>query len=94
VFVALVTGNLEPIGWGKMDALGIGDLFSQPRFGGFGSDHCSGDTQEVWHDRAELIRVAQRKCPGVPPYRWLHLEDTLRGFWELIRYHSWFLGTL
>lgn len=27
----LVTGNLEPIGWGKMQALGIEHLFAQPQ---------------------------------------------------------------
>lgn len=27
----LVTGNLEPIGWGKMSALGISSLFSNPK---------------------------------------------------------------
>lgn len=40
----LVTGNLQPIGWGKMAALGLKNLFSQPPFGGFGSDFCSGNT--------------------------------------------------
>lgn len=56
-----MTGNLEPIGWGKMEALGISDLFSPPRFGGFGSDFCSGDTDESWRDRAELVRIAARR---------------------------------
>lgn len=36
------------------------------RLGGFGSDFCSGNTDEMWHDRAELIRIAEKKCPGVP----------------------------
>lgn len=36
----LVTGNLEPIGWAKMRALGIEPLFTRPLFGGFGTDHC------------------------------------------------------
>jgi hypothetical protein len=40
VATCLVTGNLEPIGWGKMQALGIDHLFTHPKFGGFGSDHC------------------------------------------------------
>lgn len=31
VRTALVTGNLQPIGWAKMDALGIGHLFTEPR---------------------------------------------------------------
>jgi hypothetical protein len=30
VATCLVTGNLEPIGWGKMKALGIDYLFSKP----------------------------------------------------------------
>ncbi len=41
--VGLVTGNLEPIAWGKMQALGLLEAFSEPHFGGFGSDFCSGD---------------------------------------------------
>jgi hypothetical protein len=31
VMTCLVTGNLEPVGWGKMQALGIDHLFTQPR---------------------------------------------------------------
>ena len=64
VATCLVTGNLEPclIGWAKMEALGIAHLFSQPAFGGFGSDFCSGNTEEMWHDRAELVRVAAERC--------------------------------
>ena len=42
VAVGLVTGNLEPIAWGKMQALGLLEAFSEPHFGGFGSDFCSG----------------------------------------------------
>ena len=42
VAVGLVTGNLEPIAWGKMRALGLLEAFSEPHFGGFGSDYCSG----------------------------------------------------
>eukprot|EP00192_Tetraselmis_astigmatica_P019213 CAMPEP_0117651544 /NCGR_PEP_ID=MMETSP0804-20121206/2151_1 /TAXON_ID=1074897 /ORGANISM="Tetraselmis astigmatica, Strain CCMP880" /LENGTH=253 /DNA_ID=CAMNT_0005457533 /DNA_START=58 /DNA_END=819 /DNA_ORIENTATION=+ len=62
VMTCLVTGNMEPIGWGKMQAVGLKHLFSEPNFGGFGSDHCSGNTAEMWHDRAELIRIAGRKA--------------------------------
>ena len=62
VKTGLVTGNLEPIGWAKMQALGIKDLFSQPVFGGFGTDVCSGNWQESWRDRAELIKAADRKA--------------------------------
>ena len=38
VLTCLVTGNLEPIGWAKMQALGLKQLFSEPNFGGFGSE--------------------------------------------------------
>lgn len=62
VATCLVTGNLEPIGWAKMQALGIDHLFSDPRFGGFGSDHCGGNTAEMWRDRAEFVRIARRRC--------------------------------
>jgi hypothetical protein len=31
VATCLVTGNLEPVGWGKMQALGIDHLFTQPQ---------------------------------------------------------------
>lgn len=68
----LVTGNLEPIGWGKMEALGILSLFSKPRFGGFGSDFCSGNIAESWKDRGELVRIAAKRAeesmPGRDPY--------------------------
>jgi hypothetical protein len=63
-YVALVTGNMETIAWGKMEALSVADLFTHPRFGGFGSDHCSGNLAEPWRDRAEMIRIARRKAPG------------------------------
>lgn len=58
----LVTGNLERIGWLKMQACGLKHLFSSPNFGGFGSDFCSGNTAEMWRDRAEFIRIAARKA--------------------------------
>lgn len=58
----LVTGNLQPIGWGKMQALGIHDLFTPSPFGGFGSDYCSGNFKESWRDRSELIRIAGKKA--------------------------------
>ena len=57
----LVTGNLEPIGWGKMRALGVLSLFPEPLWGGFGSDFCSGDTGEPWRDRGELVRLAKQR---------------------------------
>lgn len=58
----LVTGNLQPIAWAKMEALGIKDLFTAP-FGGFGSDFCSGNADGMgWRDRAELVRIAARRA--------------------------------
>ena len=47
VAVCLVTGNLEPIGWSKMDALGIRHLFTSPNFGGFSSDYCNPGAQPL-----------------------------------------------
>jgi hypothetical protein len=37
---AQVTGNLEPIGWAKMEALGLKRHFSKPLVGGCGSSRC------------------------------------------------------
>jgi phosphoglycolate phosphatase len=65
VQIGLVTGNLEPIGWAKMEALGIKELFSEPCFGGFGSDICSGNLEEVWRDRGEMITIAHKRAGGV-----------------------------
>lgn len=63
VAICLVTGNLQPIGWAKMDSLGIKHLFTPPCFGGFGSDFCSGNTEGMgWRDRAELVRIAAQRC--------------------------------
>ncbi|EFN54995.1 hypothetical protein CHLNCDRAFT_134806 [Chlorella variabilis] len=62
VAVCLVTGNLEPIGWCKMDALGVRHLFTQPNFGGFSTDFCNPDNVgQSWKDRAEFVRIAARK---------------------------------
>ena len=76
VLTCLVTGNLEPIGWGKMRALGLHDFFSEPPFGGFGSDTCSGNIAESWKDRAELVRIAaaraRDRCSGM--YRLLYIH--------------------
>ena len=58
----LVTGNLEPIGWLKMQHLGLYDCFSAPQFGGFGTDFCSGNCLEMWRDRAEFVRIAGEKA--------------------------------
>jgi hypothetical protein len=76
VATCLVTGNLEPIGWGKMRALGIEHLFTQPRFGGFGSDHCRWALRGRGSGAAEaggerpagtrigFVRGPQRLAPG------------------------------
>jgi phosphoglycolate phosphatase-like HAD superfamily hydrolase len=79
----LVTGNLEPIAWHKMAALNLKHRFSTPNFGGFGSDFCSGNFAEMWHDRAELIRIARAKAGAIlleqqrPPIsRCCHIGDT------------------
>ena len=58
----LVTGNLQPIGWRKMEVLGVLEDFPTPRVGGFGSDFCSLDTSNMTADRAELIRIARRRA--------------------------------
>ncbi|MHA1733256.1 MAG: HAD family hydrolase [Promethearchaeota archaeon] len=50
--VGLVTGNLEPIAWAKLERHGLGDFFPD-RVGGFGSDH---------EDRAELVKLAVRRA--------------------------------
>lgn len=80
VATCLVTGNLEPIGWAKMGALGVRDYFTQPLFGGFGSDFCSGNVAESWKDRAELVRIAARRYKdlngGAGPAAHFHVGDT------------------
>lgn len=53
-----------------MEALGIKHLFSEPLFGGFGSDYCNPDnSDQSWKDRAELVKIAALKAekhfPGV-----------------------------
>ena len=62
VAVCLVTGNLEPIGWAKMDALGVRHLFTAPNFGGFSTDYCDpANIEQSWRDRAEFVRIAAKK---------------------------------
>jgi len=76
--VGLVTGNLEPIGWLKMEALGL--EFSRPHFGGFGSDFCSGNTKEVWRDRAVFVTRARERAlatfEGLEVAGTVHVGDT------------------
>ncbi len=61
-----------------MEALGLYPLFTKPVFGGFGSDHCSGNTEESWRDRAELVRIAYRKAvaAGYDVESHIHVGDT------------------
>ncbi len=67
VYVGLCTGNLEPIAWSKMEALGLKDLFTLPHFGGFGSDYCSGtsDPKQSYQDRAELVKIAAQRASSI-----------------------------
>jgi phosphoglycolate phosphatase len=69
--VGLVTGNLEPIGWAKMRALGLHHLFTSPNFGGFGSDHS---------ERGELVAIAGRRArelfPDIEIAAHWHVGDT------------------
>jgi phosphoglycolate phosphatase-like HAD superfamily hydrolase len=78
VSICLCTGNLEPIAWEKMANLGIKDLFTEPFFGGFGSDFCSGNTEESWKDRSELIKIAAARAAelvGEEPVCRFHVGD-------------------
>lgn len=67
VYVGLCTGNLEPIAWSKMEALGLKDMFTTPNFGGFGSDYCSGtsDPKQSYKDRAELVKIAAQRASSI-----------------------------
>ena len=77
VSICLCTGNLEPIAWEKMGNLGIKELFTEPFFGGFGSDFCSGNTEESWKDRSELIKIAAARAAELvgEPERRFHVGD-------------------
>ena len=48
--LGLVTGNLEPIAWGKLESIHIGHYF---KLGGFGSDNIN---------RTELVKIAVKKA--------------------------------
>ena len=67
VVTCLVTGNLQPIGWGKMAALGLKDLFSQPPFGGFGSDFCSGNTGWVMQQCVPTAKPEAKSAHALRP---------------------------
>lgn len=66
VKVGLVTGNVESIAWGKMQAVGLEapEFFSEPRFGGFGTDvRTSGtDDEAKVRDRGDQITIAMFKA--------------------------------
>eukprot|EP00164_Ancoracysta_twista_P001880 GFYU01002471.1.p1 GENE.GFYU01002471.1~~GFYU01002471.1.p1 ORF type:complete len:282 (-),score=65.13 GFYU01002471.1:504-1349(-) len=55
--IGLVTGNLEPIGWKKMESAGLKEFFDT---GAFGSDHT---------DRGTLIQIAIDKAMSFPNAR-------------------------
>lgn len=50
VLLGLVTGNLEPVAWGKLKSIHIDHYF---RLGGFGSDNIN---------RTELVKIAVKKA--------------------------------
>eukprot|EP00755_Sulcionema_specki_P034728 Sspe_Gene.103503::Locus_79332_Transcript_1_1_Confidence_1.000_Length_717::g.103503::m.103503 len=56
VMVGLVTGNVEAIAWAKMEAVGIAQYFTVPRFGGFGGRY---------EERADCIRAANQHAAEV-----------------------------
>ena len=62
-----------------MRVLGIEDCFPNaagaPRFGGFGSDYCSGDTEESWRDRGELVRIARTKAESATGGKSMEVVD-------------------
>jgi len=70
VVQGLVTGNLEPIAWKKVETLGVARHFDEirgdeKRVGGFGSDVCSPDASaidEPWQDRAKMLEVAAERA--------------------------------
>eukprot|EP00906_Rhabdomonas_costata_P024185 RCo034801 len=79
VAFGLVTGNLEPIAWRKMQDLELLPLFPHPRFGGFSGEYCGGDPKRRTEDRAALLKVAQRHAEELFPdrkfVRWYHVGD-------------------
>lgn len=50
VLLGLITGNLEPVAWGKLKSINIDQYF---KLGGFGSDNI---------DRTELVKFAVKKA--------------------------------
>jgi phosphoglycolate phosphatase-like HAD superfamily hydrolase len=50
VLLGLITGNLEPVAWGKLKSINIDQFF---KLGGFGSDNI---------DRTELVKIAVKRA--------------------------------
>jgi len=50
ILLGLITGNLEPIAWGKLKSINIAHYF---KLGGFGSDNIN---------RTELVKIAVKKA--------------------------------
>jgi len=71
--IGLVTGNLEPIAYGKMRRAGLRNYFS---LGGFGSDHIS---------RAELVKLAVHRAREQygfePAANVFHFGDAPQDMW-------------
>jgi phosphoglycolate phosphatase-like HAD superfamily hydrolase len=67
VLIGLVTGNLSEIAWLKMDFVGLSGFFSEPRFGGFGSDYCGGEATDAGRaaDRTQLIHIARQRAEKI-----------------------------
>ena len=59
--------NLNPLLFLLLTSPPITAWHIQPNFGGFGTDHCSGNTEESWRDRAEFVRVAASKWQALNP---------------------------
>jgi phosphoglycolate phosphatase-like HAD superfamily hydrolase len=68
VHLAILSGNLEPIGRLKLARAGLGGFF-EPGQGGFGSDH---------EDRTELPAIARRRAGGYPREETVVIGDTPR----------------
>jgi phosphoglycolate phosphatase len=64
--LSLVTGNLEPIARRKLELRGLGRFFPAGQ-GGFGSDG---------RERAELVRIAQRRAGDRPSEETVLIGDT------------------
>mmetsp|Transcript_9079 Transcript_9079/g.11815 ORF Transcript_9079/g.11815 Transcript_9079/m.11815 type:complete len:302 (-) Transcript_9079:462-1367(-) len=83
VLISLATGNLEGIAWAKLRSTDLIQYFSEPRFGGFSTDFCSGGLHDKskGNDRAKLVSIAKQKAELAYPTRsiqtQLHIGDSL-----------------